>query len=63
MKQASDRVRLAPWHEWTLYGVIAVLTLSGIVWVVCHYLLAEQGEYGPIGKTSQGRMRTILQTP
>jgi hypothetical protein len=56
---APDRIRLARWHENALYLVVGLLTLSGLVWVVCHYILAEEGEYGPMPHAWEGPMMNI----
>lgn len=42
-----DTIRLGPWHQGTVYGVTAVLAVSGIIWLVAHYFLSLDGEYGP----------------
>lgn len=60
MKQTPpEKIRLAPWHEYTMYVVFVSLSLSGFVWLICHYLLAEQGEYGPIPHAWEGPMMAI----
>ena len=42
------RIRLERWHEYTVYTVFSLLTASGILWVLFHYLVAKQGEFGRI---------------
>jgi len=56
---APDRIRLARWHENTIYFTVGLLTLSGMVWLLCHYVLAEEGEYGPMPHEWEGPMMTI----
>lgn len=41
-----DTIRLGPWHQGTVYGVTALLVLSGIVWIVLQYFMVTQGEFG-----------------
>lgn len=41
-----DTVRLGPWHQATVYGATALLVLSGAVWLVLHYFMVTQGEFG-----------------
>jgi hypothetical protein len=40
--------RLERWHRLSMYAVIAVLFISGALWLVVHYLLAVEGEYGRV---------------
>jgi hypothetical protein len=42
-----DAIRLGSRHQGAVYGATAVLALSGIVWLVAHYFLSVEGEYGP----------------
>jgi hypothetical protein len=42
-----DSIRLGRWHQGAVYGVTAVLAVSGIIWLVAHYFLSVTGEYGP----------------
>ena len=41
-----DTIRLGPWHQGAVYGATALLVLSGIVWIVLHYFMVTQGEFG-----------------
>jgi hypothetical protein len=50
----QDKVRLAIWHESTVYVVVSVLTLSGIAWLICHYFLSQQGALGPLPNRYEG---------
>jgi hypothetical protein len=43
----TDSIRLGPWHQGAVYGATALLVLSGIVWLVLHYFMAQPGDYGP----------------
>lgn len=38
--------RLERWHRWTIYGVGMGLLLTGLLWLVAHYLLRTDGEFG-----------------
>ena len=42
----QQNFRLECWHRLALYAVFAALTLSGIVWLVAHYLLRQASEFG-----------------
>ena len=60
MKHSTpDRIRLARWHEITIYAVVGLLTLSGLVWLAGHYFLAEQGEYGQMPHAWEGPMMSV----
>ena len=39
--------RLPALRRWSVYAVAAALWASGAAWVVAHFLLTKQGEYGP----------------
>ena len=41
-----DTVRLGPWHQRTVYGATALLSLSGAVWLVLHFFMVRPGEFG-----------------
>jgi hypothetical protein len=47
-------VKLPPWHRALVYAAVALLTATGAGWLVCHYLLAESGEYGPVPHPLEG---------
>ena len=38
--------RLPRWQEWTLYLAIAGLLLSGALWLLFHYFVSGEGEFG-----------------
>lgn len=38
--------RLERWQRQSLYGLIAALLASGLIWLVAHYFLAVQSEFG-----------------
>lgn len=41
-------LRLERWQRRSVYAAGAVLTLSGLAWLVAHFFLVSEGEYGPI---------------
>ena len=41
-----DTIRLGFWHQTTVYGATALLVVSGAVWLVLHFFLSVQGEFG-----------------
>lgn len=43
---AGDSIRLGRWHQGAVYAATALLVVSGIVWLVAHYLLSPAGEAG-----------------
>jgi hypothetical protein len=43
----TDSIRLGPWHQGAVYGATAALAVSGIVWLIVHYFMAQPGDYGP----------------
>lgn len=43
-----DGVRLAGWHRYTLYIVVAALTVTGIAWLLLHYFGRQTGEFGVV---------------
>jgi hypothetical protein len=47
MARAADTVRLGYWHQFSVYAATAALGVTGAVWLVCHYLLATPGDFGP----------------
>jgi hypothetical protein len=47
MARAADTIRLGTWHQFSVYAATAALTVSGAVWLLCHYFLARPGDFGP----------------
>lgn len=47
-------VRLAHTHEWLLHLVVTGLTVSGVGWLVCHYLLARETDFGRLPHPWEG---------
>ena len=47
-------VRLSLAHERSVYATFAALVVTGCGWLVCHYLLAETGEFGPLPHAQEG---------
>jgi hypothetical protein len=45
--RAADTVRLGFWHQVAVYGATGALALSGVAWLVYHFFLATDGEFGP----------------
>ena len=43
----APAIRLGRWQQTYLYSVGAVLVLSGILWLVFHYFVRTEGEFGP----------------
>ena len=41
-------LRMERWQRRTVYGVIAALTISGVLWLWAHYFLHQNGEFGPV---------------
>ena len=41
-----ETIRLGFWHQTTVYGATALLVVSGAVWLVLHFFMAVQGEFG-----------------
>jgi hypothetical protein len=42
-----DTIRLGYWHQFAVYAATAALALSGLVWLVCHFVLATPRDFGP----------------
>jgi hypothetical protein len=40
--------RMSAALRWTSYLIFALLWLSGCAWLVLHYLLPQQGQFGPL---------------
>jgi hypothetical protein len=41
-----DSIRLGPWHQGTVYGATALLVVSGVIWILLHFFMVTQGEFG-----------------
>jgi hypothetical protein len=41
-----EPIRLGRWHERSVYLCIALLVLSGVLWLVFHHFLRVDGEFG-----------------
>jgi len=48
------RARLSSAHEWCVYATFAALVVTGCGWLLCHYVLAEAGEFGPLPHPLEG---------
>ncbi len=46
-------VRLSLAHERSVYATFAALLATGCGWLVCHYWLAETGDFGPLPHPQQ----------
>jgi magnesium-transporting ATPase (P-type) len=42
----QQHFRLERWHRWSLYAVLAGLTISGAVWLIARYFLRQASEFG-----------------
>ncbi|MET3107993.1 phosphoglycerol transferase MdoB-like AlkP superfamily enzyme [Oxalobacteraceae bacterium GrIS 2.11] len=38
--------RLEKWHRFLLYGLVFMLTLSGLLWLVAHFFMQGTNEFG-----------------
>jgi hypothetical protein len=47
MARAPDTIRLGYWHQFSVYGATGALVVTGVLWLVCHYFLGGEGEFGP----------------
>lgn len=47
MARLAEPIRLGYWHQFAVYGATALLVVSGVVWLVYHFLLATPGDFGP----------------
>ena len=47
MARAPDTIRLGYWHQFSVYGATAALVVTGALWLVFHYFLAAEGDFGP----------------
>ena len=52
-------IKLGRYHQWFLYGVGVILTLSGAVWLYLHYFVRVEGEFGPIHHPSEHLLLTV----
>lgn len=52
-------MKLPPWHRALVYVAIALVTVTGAGWLVCHYLLAEAGAYGRVPHPQEGRWMSL----
>lgn len=41
-----ESIRLGFWHQTSVYGATALLVVSGAVWLVLHFFMMTQGEFG-----------------
>jgi len=48
------KVRLSLAHERSVYATFAALVVTGCGWLLCHYVLAETGEFGSLPHPQQG---------
>lgn len=47
MKHDFKEPRLARWHEWLIYASIALLTVSGLAWLLLDRFGQVDGDFGP----------------
>ena len=47
MVVSAPAIRLGRWQQTYLYSVGALLVLSGILWLIFHYFVRTEGEFGP----------------
>jgi hypothetical protein len=40
-------LRLSSWHRLLLYGSVAALWTTGVLWLVFHFFVEVEGEFGP----------------
>ena len=45
-KHRAPHFRLERWHRWSMYAVVAALTVSGTVWLIAHFFLRIANEFG-----------------
>jgi hypothetical protein len=48
MPPRPDTIRLGPLQEAAVYVSTALLVISGAVWLVLHYFMAQNGQFGPM---------------
>jgi hypothetical protein len=41
-------------HERSVYATFAALVVTGCGWLLCHYVLAETGDFGPLPHPQEG---------
>ena len=51
--QRGNSVRLSFRHEMWIYGIGGLLLISGVGWLVVHYLLASAGQFGEVHHASE----------
>lgn len=44
--QRPDTIRLGFWHQTTVYGATVLLVVSGAIWLLLHFFMVSQGEFG-----------------
>jgi hypothetical protein len=42
----TETIRLGFWHQTSVYGATALLVISGALWLVLHFFMMTQGEFG-----------------
>jgi hypothetical protein len=47
MARSPETIRLGYWHQFAVYSATAVLSVSGLLWLLYHYFLATPGDFGP----------------
>ncbi len=52
-------IKLGRYHQWFLYMVGLVLTISGAAWLYLHYFVRIEGEFGPIHHPSEHFLITV----
>jgi len=48
------KAQLSLAHERSVYATFAALVVTGCGWLVCHYVLAETGDFGPLPHPQEG---------
>ncbi|HTT07269.1 MAG TPA: DUF4405 domain-containing protein [Gammaproteobacteria bacterium] len=44
----AERIRLDPWHRYSIYSVVILTTLSGVAWLILHYFISAPGQVDAI---------------
>ncbi|CAN5870286.1 hypothetical protein BH11PSE12_BH11PSE12_27640 [soil metagenome] len=47
-KKSHQHFRLERWHRWSLFTVMAGLSVSGLVWLIAHFFLRQTSEFGAV---------------